>query len=145
MGSLTERGWAKATSWVWMSTYAVPRMADGHGLEAKLIGEVPILECVIERFGLIIRILSMMIQGYPWWMYRFLWWKCTTSAECQTIRIAASAVMDSWSGHTVPSSDIFKMTCEVNYDFDLTTKRLRIWKLGSHLSDLEHLLSFLYF
>ena len=32
-----------------MSTYVVTRMADGHGWEAKLIGEVPILECVIER------------------------------------------------------------------------------------------------
>ncbi len=32
-----------------MSTYAVPRMADGQGWEAKLIGEVPILECVMER------------------------------------------------------------------------------------------------
>ena len=33
--------------------------------------------------------------------------KCTTSAECQTIRIAASAVMDSWNGHTVSLSDVF--------------------------------------
>ena len=48
-----------------LSTYAVPRMADGHGWEAKLIGEVPILGCVIERLRLIIRIQSMMIQGYP--------------------------------------------------------------------------------
>ena len=48
-----------------MCTYAVPKMTDGHGWEAKLIGEVPILGCVIERLGLIIRILSMMIQGYP--------------------------------------------------------------------------------
>ena len=27
---------------------------------------------------------------------RILWVKCTTSAECQTIRIAVSTVMDSW-------------------------------------------------
>jgi hypothetical protein len=27
---------------------------------------------------------------------RMVWVKCTTSAECKTIRIAASAVMDSW-------------------------------------------------
>src|SRR3954467_722199 len=46
-----------------MSTCAVPKMTDGHGWEAKLIGEVPILGCVIERLGLIIRILSMIIQG----------------------------------------------------------------------------------
>ena len=31
------------------NTYAVPRMADCHGWEAKLIGEVPILGYVIER------------------------------------------------------------------------------------------------
>ena len=48
-----------------LSTYEVPRMADGHGWEAKLIGEVLILECVKEMLGLIIRILSLMIQGYP--------------------------------------------------------------------------------
>ena len=48
-----------------ISTYVVPRMADGHGWEAKLIGEVLILECVKERLCLIICILSMMIQGYP--------------------------------------------------------------------------------
>ena len=47
-----------------MSTYAVPGMADGHGWEAKLIGEVPILGCVIERLGLIIRILSMVNSGF---------------------------------------------------------------------------------
>ena len=123
MGSLTEEVWAKATSW-WMSTYAVPKMVDGHGWEAKLIGEVPILRCVIERLGLIIRILSMVIQGCSWRMYQMLWWKCTTSAECQTIRIAASAVMDSWSGHTVSPSDVFKMTCEMDWDIDLTTTEL---------------------
>ena len=48
-----------------LSTYAVPRMTDGHGWEAKLIGEVLILGCVKERLCLIIYILSMMIQGYP--------------------------------------------------------------------------------
>jgi hypothetical protein len=31
------------------------------------------------------------------WM---VWVKCTTSAECKTIRIAASAVMDSWVSGT---------------------------------------------
>ena len=48
-----------------LSTYAVPRMADGHGWEAKVIGEVLILECVNERLCLIMCILSMMIQSYP--------------------------------------------------------------------------------
>ena len=46
-------------------------------------------------------------SGCPWRMYRMLWWKCTPSAECKTIRVAASAVMDGWDGHTVPSSDVF--------------------------------------
>ena len=123
MGFLTEEVWAEATSW-WMSTCAVPKMTDGHGWEVKLIGEVPILGCVIERLGLIIRILSMVIQDCSWQMYRMLWWKCTISAECQTIRIALSKVMDSWSVHTVPPSDVFKMTCEMNWDFDLTTTGL---------------------
>ena len=45
-----------------MSTYAVPKMTDGHGWEAMLIGEVLILGCVKGRLCLI---LSMMIQGYP--------------------------------------------------------------------------------
>ena len=31
------------------NTSAVPRMADCHGWEAKLIGEVPILGYIIER------------------------------------------------------------------------------------------------
>ena len=44
---------------------SVHGMAVGHGWEAKLIGEVPILGCVIEMLGLIIRIPSMMIEGYP--------------------------------------------------------------------------------
>ena len=103
MGSLTceteVKLWLPRDKWKWMTypnTYAVPRMADCHGWEAKLIGEVPILGYVIERLWLIIRILSMIIQGYPWRMYQKLWHKCTTSAECKTIRIAASAVMDGW-------------------------------------------------
>ena len=38
-------------------------MTVGHGWEAKLTGEVPILGRVIERLGLIIRILSMVNSG----------------------------------------------------------------------------------
>ena len=132
MGSLADEVWAEATSW-WLSTCLVTKMKDGHGWEAKLIGEVPILGCVIERLGLIIRIQSMVNQDCSWQMYRMLWWKFTIPVECQTIRIATSTVMDSWSGHTVPSSDVFKMTCEMNYEFDLTTTGLWTWKLSSHL------------
>ena len=132
ISSLAGEVWAEATSW-WLSTYAVPRMADGHWWEAKLIGAVPIIEYVIERLWLIIRILRMMIQGYPWRMYRILWWKCTTSAECQTIRIAVSAVMDSWSGHTVPLSDVFKMTYEMNDGSWLDHNRVVTMTLASQL------------
>ncbi len=39
-------------------------MTVGHGWEAKLTGEVPILGRVIERLGLIIRILSMVNSGF---------------------------------------------------------------------------------
>ena len=38
-------------------------MTVGHGWEAKLTGEVLILGRVIERLGLIIRILSMVNSG----------------------------------------------------------------------------------
>ena len=50
-----------------------------------------------------------------------LWHKCATSAECKTIRIAASSVMDGWKGHTVPLSDIFKVLCDLKIEFALTT------------------------
>ena len=121
ISSLTAKVWAEATLWR-LSTCAVPKMTVGHGWEAKLTGEVLILGRIIERLGLIIRILSMVIQDFSWRMYQILWWKCTTSAECQTIRIAASAVMDSWSGHTVPSSDVFKndLWNEVKWSVNVT-------------------------
>ena len=50
----------------------------------------------------------------------------------KTIQIAASAVMDSWSGHTVPLSNVLKMTCEMNHDFDLTTTGLCYENSSSH-------------
>ena len=107
MGSLLDkchRGYAKnclrfkiiSNERVTLTAYAVPGLAVCQDWEATLIGEVPILGYVIERFRLIIRIPSMIIQGCPWRMYQMLWWKCTPSAECKTIRIAASAVMDGW-------------------------------------------------
>ena len=39
-------------------------MTVGHGWEAKLRGEVLILGRIIERLGLIIRILSMVTSGF---------------------------------------------------------------------------------
>jgi hypothetical protein len=31
---------------------------------------------------------------------QMVWVKCTTSAECKSIRIVESSVMDGWDGHT---------------------------------------------
>jgi hypothetical protein len=31
---------------------------------------------------------------------RMVWVKCITSAECKSIRIVESSVMDGWNGHT---------------------------------------------
>ena len=59
ISSLTAKVWVEATLWR-LSTCEVPKMTVGHGWEAKLTGEVPILRRVIERLGLIIRILSMV-------------------------------------------------------------------------------------
>ena len=41
----------------------VPRRADCHHWEAKLIGEVPILGYVNERLGLVVRVLRTINQG----------------------------------------------------------------------------------
>ena len=65
-------------------------------------GGAPVLGYVSERLWLMIR----SGRNPDGWM-QMLWYKSTTSAECKTIRIAASSVMDGWKGHTVPSSDVF--------------------------------------
>ena len=36
-------------------------------------------------------------------LLQMLWQKCATSAECKTIRIAMSAVMDGWDGMILSS------------------------------------------
>ena len=51
-------------------------------------------------------------------LLQILWQKCATSAECKTIRIVVSTVMDDWKGHTVPLSDTLQMTCVLKDDFD---------------------------
>jgi hypothetical protein len=67
-------------------------------------------------------------------LLQMLWHKCTTSAECRSIRIAASSVMDGWNGHTVPSSDHFQnVTCEGWLEF-------WTWKVNGEL-DFESQLS----
>ena len=52
----------KRVTWI---AYAVPGMTVCHYWEAKLIGEVLILGCVIERLWLIVRILSMRFRFCP--------------------------------------------------------------------------------
>ena len=62
MGCLAAKVWAEPTLWRF-STCVVPKMTVGHGWEAKLTREVPILGHVIERLGLIIHILSLVNLG----------------------------------------------------------------------------------
>ena len=38
---------------------------------------------------------------------RMVWGKCTTSAECKSIRIAVSAVMDGWNGSYLEPMGVF--------------------------------------
>ena len=125
------------------NAYAVPGMADCHYWEAKLIGEVPILGYVIERLRLIIRILSMIIRDYTWRMYQMLWWKCTTSAECKTIQIAASAVMDGWMAILFRCQMFSKWL--VTWKVKLTWPQQELWKwhLCSHLSNFRQIESLL--
>ena len=113
-------------------------MTVGHGWEAKLTGEVPILGRVIERLGLIIRILSMVNLGL------FL-----TDVSNVVVKVYNLCKVSNYSnsrvrgygqldGHTVPLSDVFsKMTRDVNEDFDLAPQVVEM-KLGSHLSNLDN-------
>ena len=48
-----------------------------------------------------------LFRVFPDGCNQMLWHKCATSAECRTIRIAASTVTDSWKGHTVTLLDDF--------------------------------------
>ena len=82
-------------------------MAVCHYWEAKLIGEVLVLGCVSERLGLIVRIPCMLNQVYPDGCIECCGESVPPLQRVETIRIAASAVMDGWSGHTVPLSDVF--------------------------------------
>jgi hypothetical protein len=50
-----------------------------------------------------------------------LWHKCAISAECRTIRIAASADMDNWKGHSVFVIRIY-IFLNLNGDFELESQ-----------------------
>ena len=52
-------------------------------------------------------------------LLQMLWHKCTTSAECRTIRIAASTVTDGWKGHTVSGVRFLKILVKWMVNGDL--------------------------
>ena len=85
--------WSERVTW---NAYAVPGMAVCHYWEAKLIGEVPILGCVIERLWLIIPIQCMLNWVYPDGCIKCCGESVPPLQRIETIRIAASAVMDDW-------------------------------------------------
>ena len=87
---------------------------SGHGWEAKLTGEVLILGSVIERLGLIIRILSMVNSGL------FL-----TDVSNIVVKVYHLCIVSNYSNSRVRGYGklewpycspvrLFKMTCEMN-------------------------------
>ena len=113
---------------------AVPRLTVGLHWEAKLMGRGAYTRVCKWK----VRIGSSRTECdksgpvTPDGLLQLLWHKCTTSAECKPIRIAASTVKDGWKGHTVPSSDLFQKcdmwlvtwTWKVNGEFDLNHNRV---------------------
>src|SRR3954467_9705653 len=94
-------------------------MIVGHGWEAKLTGEVLILGRVIERLGLIIGLLSMVNSGL------FLMDVSNVVVKvynlCRVSNYSNSRGYGQLEWPYFSPSDVFKMTCEMNCDFDLTT------------------------
>src|SRR3954467_10151485 len=98
-------------------------MIVGHGWEAKLTGEVLILGRVIERLGLIICILSMIQDLF------------LTDVSNVVVKVYNLCRVSNYSNSRVRGYGqlewpycspvrLFKMTCEMNGDFDLTTTGL---------------------
>ena len=79
-------------------------------------GEVPILGGVIERLWLIIRIQCMLNRVYPDGCIKCCGESVPPLQRVETIRIAASAVMDGWKGHTIPLSDVFTIKGDLKGD-----------------------------
>jgi hypothetical protein len=50
--------------------------------------------------------LHMTVRGVSRWIYRMVWVKCTTSAECKPIRIAKSSVMDGCKDHYIAQCQV---------------------------------------
>ena len=117
---------------------AVPRLTVGLHWEAKLMGRgahtrVCKWKVMVDDPRTELRWFRVIPDGCN----QKLWYKCTTSAECKPIRIAASTVKDGWKGHTVPSSDHFQKcdiwlvfwTWKVNGEFELNYNRVVGMKL----------------
>ena len=99
-------------------------MTVGHGWEAKLTGDVPILGSIIERLGLIIRILSMVNSGFILTDVSDIVVKvyhlCRVSNYLNS-RVRGYGQLE-WPYCSVVRC--FQNTCEMKYGFDLTTTGL---------------------
>jgi hypothetical protein len=60
---------------------------------------------------------------------RMLWVKCTTSAECKSIRIAESSVMDGWKDHYIAQCQFWFIKCfrKNGEDAGRSTRRVLLW------------------
>ena len=73
-----------------------------------------------------------------------MWVKCATSAECKSIRIAASAVMDGWKGPTgrlgkevVLKRKVFMWNKEVPGRYEVWEKMIGLGETISPISRKE--------
>jgi hypothetical protein len=53
--------------------------------------------------------LRMTVRGVSRQIYRMVWVKCTTSAECKPIRIAESSVMDGCKDHYIAQCQVLAL------------------------------------
>jgi hypothetical protein len=98
---------------------AVPRLTVGLHWEAKLMGRGTYTrkckwKVLVDDPRTELRLFRVTPDGWN----QKLWHKCTTSAECKPIRIAASTVKDGWKGHTIsairPFTKLWHMICDLN-------------------------------
>ena len=94
----------------WPKPCAVPGLTVCFHQEAKLMGRgaytrVCKWKVMVDDPRTELRWFGVIPDGCN----QMLWHKCATSAECRTIRIAASTVTDGWKGHTVSDGISLKM------------------------------------
>jgi hypothetical protein len=98
---------------LWASHWKCTSMERGLHSGWSLVPDVPMLWGTIHRVGSHIRVdrRKVLIGCLSWHMLLcrddthtrgiwMVWVNCTTSAECKSIRIATSTVMDSWDVFT---------------------------------------------